>query len=653
MTITDQDRLEPEDRDDIYGSGETLQAVVARFSRRRVLGGAAAAAVATAVNPFGGLSRAAAEPVGQLLGPGPSNAADDGALGFTPVDPSTADALFMSPGHVGNVLIAWGDPIFAGVAAKDPRTLTPGDQQQRFGYNNDYIAFIPLPFRDAETNGLLWVNHEYTDAGNMFPGYDPDEPSLTFEQVLVELHAHGGTVVEIERVGSQWRTVPSSRFNRRITANTPMVLTGPAAGHPWLKTDDDPTGTQVFGTLNNCAGGLTPWGTVLTCEENFNGYFGSLGAITDPTLLASYKRYGLSDTGFGYQWFKHVHRFNMEIVPNEPNRHGWVVEVDPFDPSSTPKKRTALGRFKHEGAAVAISRAGKACLYSGDDERFDYAYKFISDGTFDPNNRGAARDILDSGTLYVARFNDDGTGDWMPVVHSDPRLSGAFGSQAEVLIRTREAADLLGATKMDRPEDFQRDPATGRVYLALTNNTRRGTEGQPGPDAANPRPENAYGHIIELTEVNADPGELRFTWEIFILAGPVGDPTRKFGDVDPATVGDIANPDNLTFDAFGNLWISTDGQPGTLGQNDTLQACPTTGPDRGRVKRFLTAPKGAEVTGPCFTPANTSLFVAIQHPGEDGTLDDPQSVWPNYDTGYPRPAVWFVTKPEGNPRVGS
>jgi len=652
VTTIEQEQHDPEDRDDLYGNGETLQEVVSRFSRRRVLGGAAAAAVAAAVNPFTGLTRAAAEPVGQGLAPGPTRP-DGGALGFTPVPPSTADGLLLSPGHVGNVLIAWGDPIFAGVPGKDPRTLTPGDQEQRFGYNNDFVAFIPLPYQDAERHGLLWVNHEYTDAQNMFPGYDPEAPSLTLSQVLVELHAHGGTLVEVERVGVGWRPVLGGRYNRRITANTPMEMTGPAAGHPLLQTNDDPTGREVFGTLNNCAGGLTPWGTVLTCEENFNGYFGNLSAVEDTTLAASYRRYGLSDTGAGYQWPWQVHRFNMGIEPHEPNRHGWVVEIDPLDPRSTPKKRTALGRFKHEGAAVAISRAGKACVYSGDDERFDYAYKFISERTFDPSNRATGRDILDSGTLHVAKFNDDGSGEWIPVVQSDTRLSGTFGSQAEVLIRTREAADLLGATKMDRPEDFQRDPATGRVYLALTNNTNRGKEGSPGPDAANPRPANAYGHIIEMTELFADPGELSFTWEIFMLCGPEGDPTRKFGSVDPATVGDIANPDNLTFDSYGNLWISTDGQPSSLKQNDTLQACPTTGPDRGRVKRFLTAPKGAEVTGPCFTPGNTTLFVSIQHPGENGTLADPESSWPDYGNGFPRPVLWWVTKPDGNPRVGS
>ena len=487
----------------------------------------------------------------------------------------------------------------------------------------------------------------------MFPGFDPDAPSLTRDQVLVEMHAHGGSVIEIERVGPGWRPVVSSRYNRRITANTPMVLTGPAAGDPLLRTNDDPGGTRVFGTLNNCAGGLTPWGTVLSCEENFNGYFGNLSAVTDPRLTASHERYGLSDEGAGYQWSKHIHRFDLGIEPNEPNRHGWVVEIDPLDPRSTPKKRTALGRFKHEGAAVAISRAGRACVYTGDDERFDYAYKFVSDGTFDRRNRASGRDILDSGTLHVARFDDDGTGTWLPLTIDDPRLAGAFGSQAEILIRAREAADLLGATKMDRPEDFQRDPRSGRVYLALTNNTSRGKEGEAGVDAANPRPENAYGHIIELTEANADPGALSFRWEVFMLCGPAGDPSRKFGSVDPATVGDIANPDNLTFDSFGNLWITTDGQPGSLEQNDTLQACPTEGPDRGRVQRFLTAPKGAEVTGPCFTPGNTSLFVAIQHPGENGTLAEPESRWPDYTTGMPRPAVWWVTKPEGNPRVGS
>jgi secreted PhoX family phosphatase len=424
----------------------------------------------------------------------------------------------------------------------------------------------------------------------------------------------------------------NGRYNRRITANTPMQLTVPLRA----------TSGSAPATTRRDAGARDPqqlrrwphpWGTVLSCEENFNGYFGNLGAVKDPTLAASHRRYGLSDEGFGYRWPWVVHRFNMGIEPNEPNRHGWVVEIDPLDPRSTPKKRTALGRFKHEGAVVAISRAGKACVYSGDDERFDYAYKFISDGTFDPRNRATGRDILDRGTLHVARFDDDGSGEWIPLVHSDPRLAGAFGSQAEVLIRTREAADLVGATKMDRPEDFQRDPVSGRVYLALTNNTNRGNDGQPGPDAANPRAKNAYGHIIELTETNADPGELRFSWQIFMLCGPEGDPTRRFGSVDPATVGSIANPDNLTFDSYGNLWISTDGQPGSLKENDTLQACPTAGPDRGRVKRFLTAPKGAEVTGPCFTPPTPRCSSPSSTPARTGRSPPRRAVGPTTSTG--------------------
>jgi secreted PhoX family phosphatase len=305
-------------------------------------------------------------------------------LGFEPVPPSTADAVLFSPGHVGNVLIAWGDPIFAGVAPKDPRTLTPGDQEQRFGYNNDYVAFIPLPSQDAERRGLLWANHEYTDAQNMFPGFDPDAPSLTRDQVLVEMHAHGGSVIEIERVGAGWRPVVGSRYNRRVTANSPMVLTGPAAGDPPAAHERRPERHARLRHPQQLRGWPHPVGHGPLVRGELQRVLRQPLGGHRPRLTASHERYGLSDEGAGYQWSKHIHRFDLGIEPTSRTATAGSSRSTRSIPVRRPKKRTALGRFKHEGATVAISRAGRVCVYTGDDERFDYAYKFVSDGTFDP-----------------------------------------------------------------------------------------------------------------------------------------------------------------------------------------------------------------------------------------------------------------------------
>lgn len=647
--------VDPEERADIYGSGETFDVVLRRFSRRRLLQGGAAAAVAAVAAPLvRGADRAStANANGAYAAQAIATRGDSGALGFVALAPSTADEWRIAPGHVGNVLIGWGDPLFAGDAPKDPRSLTPGEQERRFGYNCDYIAFVPFDGATSETRGLLWVNHEYTEGKLMFPGYDPEAPSPTRDQVLVELFAHGASVLEVERRGTGWAPVLTSRNNRRITGNTPMVLTGPAAGHRLLRTSVDPSGgAQVLGMLNNCGGGVTPWGTVLTAEENFNQYFAHADAVADATLKSSYARYGLPEGESERRWEQHIPRFDLRSEPNEANRFGWIVEVDPFDPTDVPRKRTALGRFKHEAATVVLANDGRAVVYTGDDERFDYVYKFVTANRANLRNRRANRDLLDSGTLYVAKFNDDGSGQWIAVDHADPRLAAAFDSQGEVLIRCREAADLLGATKMDRPEDIETNPVNKRVYLAMTNNTRRGTAGEAGIDMANPRAENKYGHVIELTE-DGDPAAVSFRWGVFLLCGPTGDPSRKMAELPPEEMVDVSCPDNLAFDHFGNLWIATDGQPGTTNQNDALYGLPTEGPDRGRLKRFSTVPPGAECTGPFFTPQSTSLFLAVQHPGERGDLNDPQSVWPDYTTGMPRPSVVWVTKPDGNPRVGS
>jgi secreted PhoX family phosphatase len=343
-------------------------------------------------------------------------------------------------------------------------------------------------------------------------------------------------------------------------------------------------------------------------------------------------------------------RFDLATEPNEPFRFGWVVEVDPQHPSSTPRKRTALGRLKHENATVSLANDNRVVVYTGDDERFDYVYKFVTSGTWQQGQPGG--DLLDDGTLYVARFNEDGTGEWLPLVHGEGPLTAenGFNSQAEVLINTRGAADLLEPTKMDRPEDIERSPETGKLYLVMTNNTNRGVDDGFGTDAANPRWANRYGHIIELTEDGNDAGSTTFAWDIFLLAGDPTDPSTDFGGFDKASiVSPISNPDNLVFDGNANLWIVTDGQPGTIERNDAMFAVAVEGDQRGNILPFLSVPAAAECTGPAFTPDFQTVFVAVQHPGEGGTFAEPLSRWPDYDDAMPpRPGVVAVWRTAGD-----
>ncbi|MCU1486835.1 MAG: hypothetical protein JWN67_3581 [Actinomycetia bacterium] len=631
-------------------SGETFEEVRQELSRRRLLQGMSVAALTAAAQPV--LAVAGADPAAAEDDETPYNPGLTTGLGFTEVPIGTTDEWVIAKNHVGKVLLAWGDPIHPGDAAKDARTLTPAEQERRFGFNNDYIAYVPFPFLN-EDRALLWVNHEVTDGFNMFFGYDASSPKPTADQVGVELAAHGGTVVEIVKEKGTWKVVLDSQYNRRVTGTTPMTISGPAAGDPALRTSIDADGTTVLGMFNNCGGGVTPWGTILTCEENFNQYFANAEKLTGKAK-ATATRLGIGNTGSGKRWENHLSRFDLAKEPNEVNRFGYVVEIDPFEPDLPPRKHTALGRFKHEAATVVLSKAGTPVVYTGDDQAFEYIYKFVGSKVPSRTSRADNRDLLDNGTLHVATFKADGTGTWTPLVISDARFTNAgFTSQADICIRTREAADLVGATKMDRPEDIETNPVNKRVYIALTNNSSRGVGTNAGTDFANPRVKNTNGQIVELIEDGNDPGSLKFTWSIFLLAGPQTDETRLFNGKVNAEASDISCPDNLTFDPSGNLWIATDGQPSAIKQNDALFALSTSGPDRALPKRFFTAPFGAEVTGPYITPDGRNLFASIQHPGESGTLSNPQSTWPGHVVGYPRPAVVVVTKATGDPRVGT
>jgi secreted PhoX family phosphatase len=456
-------------------------------------------------------------------------------------------------------------------------------------------------------------------------------------------------VVHIRRTAGVWGIVVDSTYNRRITGNTLMELTGPAAGDALLQTTDDPSGTQVFGTLNNCGNGFTPWGTYLTCEENFNQYFGTTNtANPGQTRNANMLRYGLSSGTTQRKYETYFNRFDWQREPNEANRFGWIVEIDPFDATSTPRKRTALGRIKHENAAYAIAADGRVVVYMGDDQANDYIYKFVSNGTYIEGNIANNRNLLDSGTLYVARFNDGGTtgdmmgtGEWLPMTTTNPALA-AYASQAEILVNTRLAADTLGATPMDRPEWVAVHPTTKEVYVTLTNNSGRTTTND-----ANPRTGNVYGQIIRWREAGGDPTALSFEWDLFVLAGnptiAQANPLNN-GSSNVTNNNTFNSPDGLGFDSAGRLWIQTDGNYSNTGNyanqgnNQMLCANPTT----KEIRRFFVGPVECEVTGLTFTPDSRTLFINIQHPGEGGN-----SHWPEGGTALPRSATVVITKNDG------
>jgi secreted PhoX family phosphatase len=622
--------------------------IAARLGRRDILKGAlGVAAMAATVSPLAlaSASRAQAESIA--------------AFRFDEVEAGIDRTHHVAAGYDADLLIRWGDPVVAGAPAFDPMKQTAAAQRTQFGYNCDFIGYFPMPgAANPSHHGLLAVNLEYTNEELMFPRLKRQDvkgvmfADMTAELVDIEMAAHGGAVVEIRRVDGKWQLVDNSKYGRRIDASTPMEITGPAAGHPRMRTSADPTGRRVLGMLNNCAGGVTPWGTWLTCEENFHGYFrGKLPA--DHPEARNHARYGVPTDW--YAWGQFHERFNVVKEPNEANRFGWIVEIDPFDPTSTPKKRTALGRVKHEGAAGIINSDGRYVIYSGDDERFDYVYRFVTNARVDLKNPQANRDILDDGVLSVARYNADGTVDWLPLVQGQGPLTAenGFASQADVLISLRLAADRLGATKMDRPEDVEASPVTQKVYVIMTNNGNRKPE---QVDAANPRAVNHFGHIIEMIPPNGDHAAAQFRWEMLVKCGnpAIAEVGASFSS-ETSRNGWFGMPDNVAFDSSGRLWVATDGQnKKSTGRADGLWGVATEGPARGTSRHFFRVPVGAELCGPCFTPDDETLFVAVQHPaeeesaGEPSSFEEPVTRWPDFKPDMPpRPSVIAITKRGG------
>ena len=613
-----------------------------RLTRRHVLRGAAALA-ASATLPL------------QLTACATAGLKRTGTLGFASVPLSMADTVRVPHGYSATPLLKWGDPIGqTGHTAGSPTfkadaSNTADEQVLQAGMHHDGMHYFPLN-GDSSTNGLLALNNEYADDGLLHVG---GFANWSAEKVRKSQNAHGVTIVEVKSQNGPWEIVRPSRYARRITARTPVAIAGPAAGVDAMKTAADPTGRQVLGTLNNCANGYTPWGTYLTCEENWDSYFMNSGTLTPDQI-----RNGIPPRGRGYRWEEFDERFDAGKHPNEPNRFGWVMEIDPFDPQSTPVKRTALGRCSHEGACHTVGRDGRVTVYMGDDRAFEYIYKFVTRDAWNARDRNGNRSLLDHGTLYVMQFKDDGTGAWVELTHGKNGLTPAngFKDQADVLIRTRAAADAVKATPMDRPEWIAVHPATQEVYCTLTNNVRRGVGKLPGTNNANPRVNNSFGHIIRWRESGGDPAATSFQWDIFVLAGdPRHNDPNKRGNIKGDAFG---SPDGLWFDDGGLLWIQTDvstsamlkGDYEFMGNNQMLAADIKT----GEIRRFLTGPNGCEITGISTTPDGRTMFVNIQHPGETSSeRSDPAapkavSTWPDGPAGgRPRSATLVIRKDDG------
>lgn len=582
-------------------------------------------------------------------------------LPFGAVSITRADTVTVPSGFSATAFIPWGTPICGSYPAYlEDASNSAEDQAQQTGMHHDGMHFFPMDakFKGRKSDhGLLALNHEYIDA----PLLHRNGPTVVngkrvdADEVRKEINAHGVSIVEIRRnARGEWAVLPSAR-NRRVTGATPMRIEGPARGHDLMKTRYSPSGTSTRGTLNNCANGYTPWGTYLTCEENWAGYF----ANRDIELPRHLQRYGLRSTSrYGWETIQgdEFQRFDATATAqdpradyrNEPNTFGWIVEIDPFDPDSTPVKRTALGRFAHEGLVFAPVKPGwPVVCYSGDDSQNEYIYKYVSRDRYRPLRSDGQ--LLDEGTLYVARFNPDGSGDWLPldIENADFQQACAaanveFADQGEVLINTRLAADIVGATKMDRPEWGAVHPDTGEVYFTLTNNSAR-----QDADAANPRAPNPYGHIIRWREDGKNHSGTQFHWDLYLLAGPQNDSRDPRGK--PLTEENIlASPDGLWFDNDGRLWIQTDMSgsqlsEGPFGNNQMLVSDPRT----GETKRFLVGPQGAEVTGITATPDFRTLFVNIQHPGEGSTSTEYTSTWPDGAGRRPRSATVIISRDDG------
>ncbi len=566
-------------------------------------------------------------------------------LAFNAISASTADSVIVPEGYSAKPLISWGDPLFVDAPEFDSSGKAPASSQERqFGDNTDGMHFFAI----NNDRAVMAVNNEYINPEYLF---HHEGKSMTADDVKKGQAAHGVSVFEVAKEGNSWKVDKAGKLNRRITANTEMEMTGPATGHDLLKTKADPAGKTILGTFNNCANGMTPWGTYLTCEENFHGYF---GAPDGTEVTAEQKRYGIKPSDKRYQWSKFDSRFDFSKNPNEPHRFGWVVEIDPMNPTSVPKKRSALGRFKHENAALMINSDGHVVVYLGDDERGEHLYKFVSKGKYNPENQKANRELLEEGTLFVAKFSMDtddgkGQGEWLELTHGKNGLTkeNGFSDQATVMIYARQAASVVGATTMDRPEWVAIHPNNKTVFCTLTNNKHRGKKQGQYVGGPNPRAKNNYGQIVRWQPANNDHTAITFEWDLYVLAGnPTVHKDAYAGSKNITAENMFNSPDGIGFDGAGRLWILTDGKYSNkddfagMGNNQMLCGDPET----GEIKRFMTAPIACEVTGLTFSGDQKTLFVGIQHPGERKA----NSHFPGGGDSKPRSTIMMITKDDGS-----
>lgn len=565
-----------------------------------------------------------------LFGSATSARAQGSVFAFQPIGIATDFDIHVPQGYQWKTLVRWGDALFSDAeGAYSPENGVPVDLSDRvFGENTDGMEI----FVDGD-NIILAINSEYANPDINLP-VDTDGVPQSAEQVQMLKNIQGVTVLEIADQGDGYQVVVDSPYNRRITHETQMTMDGPADGSDLVRTNADPEGKSPKGTMNNCGSGKTLWGTYLTCEENFNGYFGTTGE-REPT--EGEIRYGIGGEG-RYAYEKFDARFDLSKEPNEPNRHGWVTEINPLDPQSTPVKHTALGRFKHENAEMVQASDGRIVVYMGDDERGEFMYKYVSNGTW---TEGQPTDgLLSDGTLHVAKFNDDMSGEWLPLT---PETTGM--DMAEMLVFVRMAGSKVGATTMDRPEWIAANPLRVEAYCALTNNKNRGVKPNAGGDETpvsgpNPRETNNFGQIVRWRPTGEDHGAADFTWDLYVMAGNPTVYDNKYGGSDNVNEGNMFNsPDGMAFSSDGMLWIQTDGDDSNeeefegQGNNQMLVGNPET----GEIARFLTAPNGAEVTGLTWSPDRKTAFVGIQHPGGS---------WPD-NVGKPRSSVISVWREDG------
>jgi secreted PhoX family phosphatase len=646
-----------------------------------------------------------------------ANGSSAQTAGFTSVPANTADTITVPPGYRWRTLVKWGDALFDGMPDHiELDAMTRTEQERRFGQNNDMLALFAtdyaFPPPKDQRRMILCANNEYMSLELTFPSARALR-DFTPAQLEAMYASVGVSVLDLQRDAAGWRMVKSAAgrgHNRRITPFTPVLFSGPAARHPWIVAASEvvnaaepargaePAGAVRCGTLGNCAGGLTPWGTYLTAEENFDGFFFGSASVDDQFADPAYALDVMSfsyPNGPGSLREKAPRQFRIGDNPRGPALYGWVVEIDPHDPTSTPKKRTALGRKKNECATSALARDGRVVIYMGDDQRDEHVYKFVSRGRFDPANRAANMDLLDDGQLYCAQFAEDGAGRWIPIDLAAANAAAQaeespvrFRDEADLLVRARDAARLLGATPMDRPEDIEAVcdaewRGLGTVLIACTNNSDRGFAHPGNPRRDSERPNTAQsnfaGHIVRIDETSGDPAATTFTWDVFALAGDpnteeltartrAGTLAHVSTKVNGAATfsGDrFACPDNMFIDTTHRVWISTDGNDGVFGDcNDGVLCTPLNAEGPRPVKRFLNCPVGAEVCGPLMAPDERAFFCAIQHPGAADVsgadysqrrwMDDrprPASSFPDGGDAWPRSAVIVVTRDDGG-RIG-